>query len=91
MHRGRVLRIDSELGTSWQAHLAVGALPDRVPFPSPRLELMFSVPESLPFGVDVSLCARYVPNELALRMVRRRVQDADQIARSSGGRLVACR
>ncbi|MDX6377447.1 MAG: hypothetical protein QOE98_1750 [Gaiellaceae bacterium] len=81
-HRARLLRIDSELGTSWQAHLAVGALPERAGFPAERLELMFAVPESLPFGVDVSLGARYLPNELALRMVRRRVQDADQIARA---------
>ena len=81
-HRARLLRIESELGISWQAHLAVGALPERVAFPAARLELMFSVPESLPFGVDIALCARYLPNELALRMVRRRVQDADQIARA---------
>ena len=81
-HRARLLRIDSEQGTSWQAHLAVGALPEQALFPAARLELMFSVPERLPFGVDVALCARYLPNELALRMVRRRVQDADQIARA---------
>jgi len=81
-HRPRLLRIDSELGASWQAHLALGALPERESFPSERLELMFSVPESLPFGVDLALSARYLPNELALRMVRRRVQDADQIARA---------
>jgi hypothetical protein len=81
-HRPRLLRIDSERGTSWQAHLAIGALPERVAFPAERLELMFSVPASLPFGVDLALCARYLPNELALRMVRRRVQDADQIARA---------
>src|SRR5207302_7466746 len=43
-HRGRLLRIESELGTSWQAHLVVGALPERATFPSPRLELMFAPP-----------------------------------------------
>ena len=32
-HRGRVLRIESELGTSWQAQLVVGALPERAHFP----------------------------------------------------------
>ena len=32
-HRGRALRIESELGTSWQAQLVLGALPERVQFP----------------------------------------------------------
>ncbi|MHB8240868.1 MAG: ATP-binding protein [Solirubrobacteraceae bacterium] len=81
-NRGRMLRVESELGTSWQAHLVVGALPERVHFPSVRAELMFAAPESLPFGVDLSLNARYLPNELALRIARRRIQDADQIVRA---------
>ncbi len=38
--------------------------------------------ESLPFGVDLSLNARFLPNELALRIARRRIQDADQILRA---------
>ncbi len=78
----RRLRIESELGTSWQAHLVVGALPERADFPSTRLELMFAPVESLPFAVDLSLNARFLPNGLALRMARRRIQDADQIVRS---------
>jgi len=78
----RSLRIESELGTSWQAQLVVGALPERADFPSPRLELMFAPVESLPFAVDLSLNARFLPNGLALRMARRRIQDADQIVRS---------
>lgn len=49
-HRGRDLRIESELGTSWQAQLVLGALPERAAFPSSRLELMFAPPESLSFG-----------------------------------------
>ena len=81
-HRGRVLRVESELGTSWQSHLLLGALPDRAAFPSPRLELMFAPPESLPFEIDLSLNARFLPNELALRIARRRIQDADQIVRA---------
>jgi hypothetical protein len=80
--RGRLLRVESELGTSWQAHLVTGALPERAVFPSPRLELMFAPPESLPFPVDLALTARFLPNDLALRLVRRRVQDADEIARA---------
>jgi hypothetical protein len=81
-HRGRSLRVESELGTSWQAQLIVGALPERASFPSVRLELMFAPPESLPFEVDLSLNARFLPNELALRIARRRIQDADQIVRA---------
>jgi hypothetical protein len=78
-HRGRALRIDSELGVSWQAHLVLGALPERAEFPGARLELMYAVPESLPFGIDISLAARFLPNDLAVRIARRRIQDADQI------------
>ncbi len=81
-HRGRALRIESELGTSWQAQLVLGALPERTQFPGTRAELMFAPPESLPFGIDLSLNARYLPNELALRIARRRIQDADQIVRA---------
>ncbi len=78
-HRGRVLRIESELGVSWQAQLVLGALPERAEFPGARVELMFAAAESLPFGIDLSLNARFLPNELALRIARRRIQDADQI------------
>ena len=81
-HRARVLKIESELGTSWQAQLVIGALPERVQFPGARAELMFAPAESLPFGIDLSLNARYLPNELALRIARRRIQDADQIVRA---------
>jgi hypothetical protein len=79
---GRALRIDSEIGASWQAQLVVGALPEQTQFPGARAELMFAPPESLPFGVDLSLNARFLPNELALRIARKRIQDADQIVRA---------
>jgi hypothetical protein len=84
-HRGRLLRIESELGVSWQAQLVAGALPEAVVFPSSRLELMFAPHESLPFGIDLALCARFLPNDLAIRLVRRRVQDADEIMRAEAG------
>jgi AAA-like domain len=84
-NRGRLLRIESELGVSWQAQLVAGALPESAVFPSARLELMFAPAESLPFGVDLTLCARFLPNDLAMRLVRRRVQDADEIARAEAG------
>ncbi|MGC2373888.1 MAG: ATP-binding protein [Solirubrobacteraceae bacterium] len=81
-HRGRALRVESELGVSWQAQLVLGALPEHASFPGARVELMFAPAESLPFGIDLSLNARFLPNELALRIARRRVQDADQIVRA---------
>jgi len=43
---------------------------------------MFAPVESLPFGVDLSLNAAFLPNALALRIARRRIQDADQIVRA---------
>jgi len=84
-NHGRALKIESELGTSWQAHLVMGALPERTQFPGTRSELMFAPVESLPFGADLSLNARFLPNELALRLARRRIQDADQIVRAESG------
>ena len=81
-HLPRALRIESELGVCWQAQLVVGALPELVHFPGARAELMFAPVESLPFGIDLSLNARFLPNELALRIARRRIQDADQILRA---------
>jgi hypothetical protein len=81
-HRPRALRVESELGVGWQAQLVLGALPEQVHFPGARAELMFAAVESLPFGVDLSLNARFLPNELALRIARRRIQDADQILRA---------
>jgi hypothetical protein len=84
-HAGRLLRIESESGVSWQAHLVAGALPESATFPSSRLELMFAPVDALPFGADLTLCARYLPNDLAMRLVRRRVQDADEIARAEAG------
>ena len=81
-HRGRCLRVDAETGTSWQAQLVLGAVPERSQFPGARAELMFAPVESLPFAVDLSLNARFLPNDLALRIARKRIQDADQILRA---------
>jgi hypothetical protein len=81
-HHGRLLRIEAEQGVGWQAQLVLGALPEYCEFPGARAELMFAPPEALPFGVDLSLNARFLPNELALRVARRRIQDADQIVRA---------
>ncbi len=81
-HHARALRVESETGTSWQALLVVGALPERLPFPGDRAALMFAPPERLSFPLDLSLNARFLPNELAVRIARRRIQDADQIVRA---------
>jgi hypothetical protein len=81
-HRARLLRVESELGTSWQALLTLGAVPDRVEFPGPRAELLFGPPESVPFGLDIAVTSRFLPNDLALRVARRKIQDADQILRA---------
>ena len=79
----RLLKVESELGTQ----LAGTARARRAAraawsFPAPRAELMFAPVESLPFAVDLSLNARFLPNELAIRIARRRIQDADQIMRA---------
>ena len=80
--RSRTLVIESELGLSWQAQLVLGAVPELVHFPSRRAELLFAPPEELPFGIDISVTARFLPNDLALRLARRKIQDADQILRA---------
>ncbi len=63
-NRGRVLKIESELGTSWQAQLVLGALPERMQFPGARAELMFAPVESLPVRRR-PLAERAVPAERA--------------------------
>jgi hypothetical protein len=55
---------------------------DVASYQSARAELMFAPAESLPFAIDVSLNARFLPNDLALRIARKRIQDADQIVRA---------
>ena len=77
--RGRSLAIESERGASHQALLCLGALPEEVPFPSRQAELMFAPLEALDFPVDACLHARHVPNRDAVRLVRRRIVDADNI------------
>ena len=52
-HRGRALKVESETGTSWQAQLVLGALPEQAQFPGARVELMFAPPEACRSG---SIC-----------------------------------
>jgi hypothetical protein len=75
----RSLRIESEFGDSHQAFLCLGALPEAVPFPSSRAELLFAPLEAVDFPVDAAFTARWLRNEDAVRFVRRRLVDADQI------------
>ena len=75
----RSVRVACEAAASHQAFLCLGALPAEVAFPGRRAELLFAPLEALPFPVDASLCARYVPNDQAVRLVRRRVVDADNV------------
>lgn len=76
----RSLRVDSELGTSHQALLVCGALPDSTRFPGPDSELLFS-PLELDFGVDAALSVAYLANRSAQRLARKRMVDADQQAK----------
>jgi hypothetical protein len=75
----RGLRIEVEAGTSHQAFVCVGALPEVVAFPGRTAELMFAPLESLDFAVDAAFSTRYVANTDAVRLVRRRMMDADNI------------
>jgi hypothetical protein len=77
--RGRSLRIETEQGDSHQALLCLGALPEEVAFPSRRAELLYAPLEALEFPVDACFHARFVANERALRLVRRRIVDADNV------------
>jgi hypothetical protein len=76
---GRSLRIESEQGESHQALLTFGALPEVAPFPGRRAELLFAPLESVDFPVDAAFWASFVANDDALRLVRRRIVDADNI------------
>lgn len=76
----RALRIESEQGTSHQTLLVVGALPERMLFPSPQAELLFSPYEEAGFPVDVTFSCEWLGNRAALRLARKRKIDADQIA-----------
>src|SRR5207253_1714774 len=69
----------SERGTSHQALLALGALPESVAFPGSAAELLFAPLEAVGFPVDACLSAQFVPNDHATALVARKVVDADNI------------
>jgi hypothetical protein len=76
----RRLEIESEQGTSLQAMLVCGSLPEEREFPGPEAELMFN-PLDLEFPVDACLHCEYLPNRDAQRLARKRMVDADQMWR----------
>lgn len=84
LHESRVtieprrLRVESELGTSHQALLVAGALPEEVPFPSEAAELLYA-PLDLAFPVDAVFTAEWIANRDATRLSKKRKIDADQI------------
>jgi AAA-like domain len=75
----RTLVVDGEQGRSYQALLALGALPEEVEFPGARAELASAPLEALGFPVDLALHARWIGNRDALARVRRRILDADNV------------
>jgi hypothetical protein len=75
----RALIVDAEEGRSYQALLALGALPEEVEFPGGRAELASAPLEALEFPVDLALHASWIGNRDALARVRRRILDADNV------------
>ncbi|MBI5105913.1 MAG: ATP-binding protein [Solirubrobacterales bacterium] len=60
-----------------QAVLVAGAMPETVAFPGRQAELLFAPLEALDFPVDACFAARWIANDRALALVRRRIVDAD--------------
>lgn len=76
----RSLKVDSESGTSHQALLVVGALPDEAVFPGADVELMFA-PLECGFPVDAIFSCEWLPNRSAQKLAQKRMVDADQQAK----------
>ncbi len=69
--------VAGEDGDSHQAQLVLGALPELTRFPGRLAELLFAPLEALAFPVDACFWARFIPNDRALALTRRRIVDAD--------------
>jgi hypothetical protein len=76
LEEDRALVVDAAEGRSFQAMLAVGALPEESEFPG-SAELLFAPLEAVDFPVDCVAHARWVGNREAVARVRRRIVDAD--------------
>lgn len=81
------LSVESEYGTSWQAVLAMGALPDSWDFPGN--ELMFAPLERFGAPVDAVCHVRWVPNEDMRTKARGRVLDADAAFKEESHQLLS--
>ena len=68
--------VDAPEGRSYQAMLALGALPEETRVPG-TAELLFAPLEAVDFPVDCVLHARWIGNRDAMSTVRRRIVDAD--------------
>jgi hypothetical protein len=79
----RSLQIETELGTSHQALLVLGALPDESSFPGADVELLFS-PLELGFAVDAVFSCEWIVNRAAQKLAQKRMVDADQQAKEEG-------
>jgi hypothetical protein len=75
----RGLRVSTEQGDSHQALVALGALPEVVPFPGRQAELLFAPLEAVPFEVDAVVSARWISNDQAVALARRKIVDADNV------------
>ncbi len=76
LEEDRALVVDAAEGRSFQAMLALGALPEESEFPG-SAELLFAPLEAVDFPVDCVAHARWVGNREAVARVRRRIVDAD--------------
>jgi len=76
LEEDRTLVVDAPEGRSFQAMLALGALPEESVFPG-SAELLFTPLEAVDFPVDVVAHARWMGNREAVTKVRRRIVDAD--------------
>ena len=74
---GRCLRVEQEEGESFQACLVLGALPETLTFPGRQAELLFAPLEAIAFPVDAVVGARWIANDSAVALTRRKVIDAD--------------
>lgn len=75
----RGVRIAGEHGESHQAFLMVGALPEVAAFPGRQAELLFAPLEAVPFEVDAAVSVRWIANDQAVALARRKLVDADNV------------
>jgi hypothetical protein len=75
----RSVQITGEHGQSHQALLMLGALPEVAAFPGRQAELLFAPLEAVAFEVDATVCVRWIANDQAVALARRKLVDADNV------------